>query len=358
MCTYFMCEFVNEYIIVDQNTSKPTPSPVINIQAQSGSLLFTPTGGDTIVCPNNVDFCIINCNKRNQCRKYERALRIYSGAKHTILNCNQRNSCIGAKIFIGKSESTPEFIGAKSSVIIECKSVSSCADMNINIEGNFIDGVDLNMEGEYSFENSILTCNLLTHQSCDLSCRRCGKNVNFICLGGNCQCNGEYCPNIYTLTQNPTLTTNNPTTSPVLPTTVIPTVSPSETTGIPSVKPSPAPTTLSPTKTRVPTVVINMRPDMKPNEVVICPNNVTLCAIKCNSPYQCGFNRHGSVKIISAAKDTVISCNNKDSCFGIEIYLGIPTIIPYGYTINDFIGEYNSVQIDCNQDSSCRNAGK
>ena len=158
-----------------------------------------------------------------------------------------------------------------------------------------------------------------------------------------------------TPTEIPTTITSSPTTATP---TKTPTQIPTDGTLIPTDMPTDNPTfitlppTLKPTQRPTDIVFKTFTPDGESR--IVCTNKVHTCMINCFGYQQCKPTGDGSLEIFSAAKHTIINCNNRDSCFGAVMYIGIPSILPAGLKIEDFLGEFDSVRIDCGYVSSCK----
>ena len=87
------------------------------------------------------------------------------------------------------------------------------------------------------------------------------------------------------------------------------------------------------------------------DRIVICPNSVETCIIDCKEKRQCWHD----LTIYSGSINTIAYCSSEESCKNTHFYIGIPNMIPYGYSICDFYGEKHSFKVDCNSESSCEN---
>ena len=89
----------------------------------TNAIILSPKSDDVINCIDNINICIINCNKPNQCLW----IQLISKAKQTIINCNNIYSCKYANILIESINKQAIF------ALIECKGIKSCSNINIVI---------------------------------------------------------------------------------------------------------------------------------------------------------------------------------------------------------------------------------
>ena len=101
-------------------------------------------------------------------------------------------------------------------------------------------------------------------------------------------------------------------------------------------------------------ILNNCSDNIYPNtgDTVICTNNCNECNIYCTLIDQC----KSEIYVYSGSFNTNIYCTNDNSCEGSIFYLGnnMDYNIPNNYSINQFIGEYQSVNVYCNGHTSCK----
>ena len=137
------------------------------------------------------------------------------------------------------------------------------------------------------------------------------------------------------------------TKAPVLAPSMNPTIGTVPPTNDPSISPVFSPT-LTPTVSPITPATIVWRP--KEGQTVVCDHDVDICIINCDQARQC--NR---ITVYSAARYTMVNCNNVYTCDNSFINIGKADTIPVGYDANDFINKMTNVIIDCNHDHSCNN---
>ena len=157
---------------------------------------------DTVICTNNCNECNIVCDTKNQCKGKE--FKVFSGAFTTNIFCTNDHSCEGASFYIGNSNNyvfpngynIDSFTSIYNSVNINCTGNIACKETKFYINGDYINGCNIDVHGSANFEGSILQCNLHENESCLLICgdddNSC-NNATLECLGGNCNCDGNGC---------------------------------------------------------------------------------------------------------------------------------------------------------------------
>jgi len=262
---------------------------------------ISPSSYDVVICSRDVITCVIHCLGYQQCKD---GLMVYSWAVNTIINCNNIDSCYGSIFNINVTQSNDMMYNGN--VIINCINKGSCKTSEIYINGDYINKARINAYGSDSFKDGILSCNVGNENICELDCydaynlKSC-DNVKYLC-NNNCQCKGDSCPIIVNQCKYDNCV-------------------------------------IKPNK----------------NELIVCTNKYDRCIIDCSyKESACKYDNN--IKIYSGANNTIIKCNNKDACYGAYIHVGIPLSddIPYSFSIDDFIGDKNSVQIDCDYETSCK----
>ena len=155
--------------------------------------------GATITCNNTCYTCRIDCRDTNICRD----TTINSGASFTTINCFGSDSCKYATMNIGTRN--PDSILYKpeyNTFSINCPNDESCERINLNINGNFINGGILDahrLRGYEQARRSVIIINLNEGQIFTLYCGdgslSC-DNMDATCIGGVCQCVGNECNDI------------------------------------------------------------------------------------------------------------------------------------------------------------------
>ena len=105
-------------------------------------------------------------------------------------------------------------------------------------------------------------------------------------------------------------------------------------------------------------ILNNCGSDINPSnaDTVICTKQCNQCNIYCDSTDKC----KNGVNIFSAALVTNIYCTDGNSCENVNFYLGnnndYISHLPNGYSIDDFEGIYNSINIDCSGNTACKSS--
>ena len=172
---------------------------ILSIYSQNCNLPIRPIEGDTIICDNTCNQCLIICDTINQCKSAE----IYSGALSTIIECLGESACNSMVIYAGVHELYPPPYSSNNFarpyydfVQITCSGKISCLAMAININGNFINGgvIFADSNGLDAFKDAFLRVSILETQIfglfCGTSLKNCDGNTQYRCISGICQCNG------------------------------------------------------------------------------------------------------------------------------------------------------------------------
>ena len=87
-------------------------------------------------------------------------------------------------------------------------------------------------------------------------------------------------------------------------------------------------------------------------DTVVCTNDCNECNIYCNGIDRC----KSDIRVFSGALSTNIYCEYDNSCEGSSFYLGnnMDYNIPNNYNINDFVGNYHSINIHCTGNTACK----
>ena len=220
-----------------------------------------PNNNNNAFCDNTCDTCILNCDGTS-CKEDN----FYSAALITNIRCHDQDSCLKGKFYIGDSKgpsnSNPKLFNRTnySSVNIDCQTETSCKEIEINIIGNFVNGITINAKNK-GLENANINVDIGEGQIFNINCESDGcVGTTVRCNGGICKCNdiekkeNGGCVNFLINTPNPTIGDIH-TTSPTKITDQPSTITNSPTSSVaPSMEPSMTPT-FYPTKS--PTITVN-----------------------------------------------------------------------------------------------------
>ena len=232
-------------IITETPTVHPTdfPTPLTLPPTHQQIMIYSPKPGDTIVCTNKHETCIIDCSTYQQCKRINtKVVRAFIGSPNVIINCNNIDSCFGAEFYIGLPQGVPlppktkisDLIGTKDEVQIHCNKDSSCKQTIIQINGEYRQNAYISAYGNDGLKNADILCNNINN-ICQLNCIHDSScvEVTFKCNSYQCTCHGYTCPELNTVqptpkTQNPTtysptIATFSPTNKPIKPITESPT---------------------------------------------------------------------------------------------------------------------------------------
>ena len=227
-------------------------------------LFYTLNGRYCLPSRNNNSFCDNTCDACDKicigtsCQNDN----FYSAALTTIIRCSEYNSCSNGKFYIGESNGPSNYDArlftraSYSSANIFCQDSTSCKNMNIEIIGNFVNGVVIH--ADKGLENANIAVNISEGQIVNIYCNGIGCNSTKVrCLGGICKCNdienneNDGCVDFIVDSPNPTIRP-----------TVVPTISPSDSsTFTPTIDP-----------TFNPTLSLSESPSTTP---LISPTNLT-----------------------------------------------------------------------------------